>query len=238
MRNNLLVCVGVFFLFLFPLRVVAQELFGYTEPIRIAQAAFAESGVLDAVFVQEGDHVEEGTLLAQLDISVLERDLNIAKEAKRIQALRAEQLENLFDQEGISVVEIERSRSDSLIAEERVQRILAQLEARKMRAPFDGVIVRVYRERSENISAARAEVLTIAHLDVLQVVLHVPIGQINAWELGDSIPVVLEDSIEVDAKIVFLSPVIDAASRTIRVRLEIPNPEGVLRAGMICRPLL
>ena len=218
-----------------PEQTFGLELFGYTEPIRIAQAAFAESGVLDAIFVREGDHVGEGDVLAHLDIAVLERDLNIAKEAKRIQNMHHAQLENLFEEERVSAVEIERSRSDTLIAEERVQRILAQLDARILRAPFDGVIVRVFRERSENISAARAEVLTIAQLDVLQVVLHVPLERIEYFDQQRPLPVILEDEIEAEAQIVFVSPVIDAASRTIRVRLEIPNPDGVLRAGMICR---
>lgn len=221
-----------------PTQMLGQDLFGYTEPIRIAQAAFAEAGVLDAVFVREGDHVREGDVLAHLDIAVLERDLNMAKEANRIQNMHHAQLENLFEEERVSAVEIERSRSDTLIAEERVQRILAQLDARTLRAPFDGVIVRVFRERSENISAGRAEVLTIAQLDVLQVVLHVPLEHVERFEPNSTLPVMLEDEIEAEAQIVFLSPVIDAASRTIRVRLEIPNPDGVLRAGMICRMLL
>ena len=232
--NKMLVVSAAWALFALCEGRAEHKLFGYTEPVRSAQAAFAEAGVLDAILVKEGDHVRKGDVLAHLDFRGLEHDLNIAKETKRIQKMRHAQLETLFEKESIPAAEVEKSRSDSLIAEERVKRIQTQLDARKLRAPFDGVIVQIFRERSESISAARSEVLKIAQLDVLHVVVHVPLEMADRFSKGRAIPVKLENTVETEAEIVFVSPVIDAASRTVRIRLQIPNQEGALRAGMLC----
>ncbi|WFB34619.1 efflux RND transporter periplasmic adaptor subunit [Kiritimatiellota bacterium B12222] len=212
----------------------AEELFSYTEPSRLAQAAFSEAGVLDELLVNEGDAVKDGQVLARLDNKILLHDLNIAVEQLRLQKLRFSQFELLQKQGNLSPDEFERARADLLISQERVNRIYAQIDGRTLRARFDGVVLRIHRELSESIAAANTEVLTLAALHPLHVTFNVPLEQTDAFVLGQEMPLMLENEVEKTGRVDFISPVIDAASRTVRIRLVLENEDQSLRSGMRC----
>jgi len=65
----------------------------------------------------------------------------------------------------------------------------------------------------------------------------VPVEQLGRIEVGMRGRVTLEAPLGSvhDAEVTVVDPVVDAASGTFRVRLELPNPEGELPAGLKCR---
>ncbi len=208
--------------------------FGYTEPSRIAQAAFAEAGVIASIHVKEGAKVTGGQVLAWLNADTLRQDLGIAQEQLRLQALRYDQINALHKAGNVSMEENEKAKSDLAVADLRVKRILAQLDERCLRAPFDGIVTKINREVTESVSAAQTEVLTLVQLDSLKATLHLPEKTAGALALQDEVDLLLEDTITVKGRVEFISPVVDAASRTIRVTFRIPNSDGKLRSGVRC----
>jgi membrane fusion protein, multidrug efflux system len=208
-------------------RCVAIE-FGYTEPNRIAQAAFAEAGVIAEIAVKEGTRVEEGRVLARLNTETLVQDLRIAEEQNRLQQLRFDQIKALFEAGNGSKEEMERNKSDLAITSLRVQRILAQINDRTLRAPFAGIVTKINREVAESVSAAQTEVMTIVQLDSLRVTLNLPAKIAGGLEVGAETALVLDEEMKAKGTVAFVSPVIDAASRTVRVTFVIPN---ALHAG-------
>jgi multidrug efflux system membrane fusion protein len=208
--------------------------FGYTEPSRIAQAAFAETGVIASINVTEGAKVTTGQVLAWLNADTLRQDLGIAQEQLRLQSLRYDQINGLHQAGNVSMEENEKAKSDLAVADLRVKRILAQLDDRSLRAPFDGVVTKINREVTESVSAAQTEVMTLVQLDSLKVTLHLPEKIAGPLALQDAVWLVLEDKIPVTGRVEFISPVVDAASHTIRVTFRIANPEGKLRSGVRC----
>jgi multidrug efflux system membrane fusion protein len=208
--------------------------FGYTEPSRIAQAAFAEAGVIASIHVSEGAKVTTGQVLAWLNADTLRQDLGIAQEQLRLQSLRYDQINELHRAGNVSMEENEKAKSDLAVADLRVKRILAQLDDRSLRAPFDGIVTKINREVTESVSAAQTEVMTLVQLDSLKVTLHLPEKVAEALALQDAVALVLEDKIPVTGRVEFISPVVDAASHTIRVTFRIANPDGKLRSGVRC----
>ena len=65
--------------------VVAEDVIvveGRLEPVSYAEIAFSAGGIVDEVFVVEGDQIAEGDILAQLDnIDLLETDVEHAEDA-------------------------------------------------------------------------------------------------------------------------------------------------------------
>lgn len=215
------------------LRCLAIE-FGYTEPNRVAKAAFAEAGVIAELGVREGARVKEGDVLARLNSETLAQDLRIAEEQLRLQQLRFDQIKGLFEGGNGSKEEFERNKSDLAIAELRVKRILAQLDDRTLRAPFPGIVTKINLEVSESVSAAQTEVMTIVQLDSLRVTLNLPVPAVEGLETGGEAALLLDGKQKVAGRVEFVSPVIDAASRTVRVTFLIPNADGGLRSGVRC----
>ncbi len=79
--------------------------------------------------------------------------------------------------------------------------------------------------------------LTVAQLDPLNVELVVPVEYYGMIKLGSMAQVQLEAAVggSHQAKVVIVDQVIDAASGTFGVRLELPNPKLKLPAGLKCQ---
>lgn len=208
--------------------------FGYTEPNRVALVAFPETGVIAEISVREGARVREGQVMARLNCETLVQDQRIAEEQERLQKLRYEQIKGLYEAGNVSKEEHERARSDLAIATLRVQRILAQIADRTLRAPFDGIVTRINREVAESVSGAQTEVMTVVQLDSLRVSLNLPVQVAAGLVEGGLTSLVLDRRERVPAQVEFVSPVIDAASRTIRVTFLIANAGGAHRSGVHC----
>lgn len=208
--------------------------FGYTEPNRVAKAAFPEMGVIAEIAVEEGDRVTEGQVLAKLNSEILQQDLRIATEQLRLQRLRYDQIKAIHQTGSGSKEEEERAKSDLEIASLRVERIRAQIDDRTLRAPFTGLVTKISREVTESVSAAQTEVMTVVQLDSLRVTLHLPAAVTALIAPDQEVELVLEQREKVRGRAKYISPVTDAASGTVRVTFVIPNPEGKLRSGVRC----
>ncbi|MCB1231165.1 MAG: efflux RND transporter periplasmic adaptor subunit [Verrucomicrobiae bacterium] len=126
----------------------------------------------------------------------------------------------------------------------------AELDRRILKSPIDGIVVEIVKDISEPVSpieSSRDEYLIrVVKIDQLEAVAHLDgrwAGQIRE---GDEMTLQLESdhhSENVAAKTVegvveFISPVIDSASNTVRLRLVIDNSSGSIRAGSPARLLL
>lgn len=208
--------------------------FGYTEPNRIAQVAFPETGVIAEILVKEGARVAEGQVLARLNSEALQQDLLMAAEQLRLQQLRFAQIQAIRDSGSATQEEHERAKSDLEIASLRVQRIRAQIADRTLKAPFAGVVARINREVAESVSAAQTEVMTLVQLDSLRVNIHLPAPLAASLSPEGEVGLWLDGKTKVPGRVIFISPVTDAASGTVRVTFAIANPEGRFRSGVRC----
>ncbi len=211
-------------------------IFGYTEPYRIITVSASEAGILKDLLVREGDLVKKDQVLARLDTSVLVAELEIARAEAHLQATRKQRLEELAGSSRASADELEKARTDAIVKEAQVRRTEAQIEARTMRTPVDGVVTEIKRDTSEAVSAANPHVLTVVEIDKLTVNLFLPPGRTNGLHAGAATKLRLldESNAIVPATVEFLSPVIDAASGTVRAKFSIENGNGLHRAGGRC----
>ena len=100
-----------------------------------------------------------------------------------------------------------------------------------VRAPLSGVIT----ERKFNAGAgieAATPLFAISNLSTVYVIANVPEANVGKLVLG-SIAEITSPSIgTINGRIAYIDPRLDETSRTARVRLEVPNPNNRLRAGM------
>ena len=249
-------------LLVLPPTAVAGEVEGFTQPYREVELAAADTGLIETVYVREGQSVTAGELVAELDTKVLEASEKIAirhveatgkldstRADLKLKRARAEKFRQLLarshaTQEEVDRAEIEQDIAEAavLIAEEELairrlerDRIVTQLDRRTVRSPIDGVVVEVRKEGGEFVSPADPIVLTVVQLDPL--LASFDVSEEIGLQLFESEPakvILLRDETEVDARIDFVSPVIDADSGTIRVRVRIANGSRTIRAGQQC----
>jgi RND family efflux transporter MFP subunit len=219
-----------------PLCAGEPSILGYVEPYKIITVSAAEPGVIAAMLVQEGDHVKSDAVLARMDTRVLEADLEIARAEAKLAVTRRHRLEELAGSSRATPDELEKARTDATIKDAQVRRTEAQIEARILRSPVDGVVTEIKRDPSEAVSVAQPHVLTVVQIDRLIVNLFLPPARAATLKAGAKADLILMDeaNARVSAEVEFLSPITDPASGTVRVKFVLENPAGAHRAGGRC----
>lgn len=221
-------------------------------------------GVVESVLVQRGDAVKKGQVLVTLQSAAEKAALDLARsraemegrvqaaEARLDVAVRKEQrTRDLYDRNFVSETALEDARAQRRLAEGELRearegRRLAELEARRaaeavalrtIRSPFDGVVVERFQDPGELAAAgAKDPILKLAQVDPLNVEVILPAAQYGRIRPGLQAEVAPEaPDGAFAARVAVVDPVIDAASGTFRVRLELPNPRREIPAGAKCR---
>ncbi len=255
-----LVVVSVAYAFMASI-VLGQIETTFTEPAVSSELAFAEGGIVQTIHVKPGDFVTKGSIVAELRSHVLRRTLASA-EAKansqaRINAVKAklrlsiqkhESLKKL-DRNGFAnrqevlraTTEFEQAEAElQLASDEReiakleVKQIEAQLERRVVRSPFDGHIIEVHKEVGEYVSGAEPQFATLVVLENLRARFYLLESQATELAVGDQVRVEVGNRLA-NARVVFVSPIIDPDSRTLRVEVEIDNSNRAFVSGESCR---
>lgn len=241
----------------------ADEVEAFTEPYKQVAVPAAEIGVIAEVFVEEGDEVTEKQILATLDDSILQSSLLVAKaamdavggkqSAETEVTLRKKHLESYEKLQGhgnATQRELDRAESEYQQSLARLQSVREDLEVRRLEylrvksqikhrvieAPIDGHVVSIVKEVGEFVSPTDPIVLHVAHLKSLKVVFSAPLDAKSRLQPGNTVD--LEVGYESDhcqGVIEFVSPIADAESSTVRVKIRIPNADGTIQSGVSCR---
>lgn len=232
------------------------------EPQHVVRLGSATDGLLESVDVDRGSVVAKGQVVATLESGAEKAALDLARERARQQGEIAEAqarvdfarrelerherlrqqnvvAERLFDEAGTnlrrSTADLEVARERAALAKIEVEQAEALLERRKVRSPFDGVVTRRLLEPGEYVDGE--PILEIAQVDPMRVEVLAPASLYGQVHAGTEAIVTPEDlsSHPHAARVTVVDPVIDAASSTFGVRLELPNADRSLPAGLKCR---
>lgn len=232
---------------------------GFTAPSSEIEVSTALRDVVTEVAVKEGAVVAKGDLLAVLDTAQLEAELAIARakaaaggalaraqavlQAKQAQydllaklrkqgAARAEELTNAESELAVAQAELLAAQDQQRIAELEVGRLQAALEQRHVRAPADGVVTEIFRDAGELVGGQETRLMTLAVLDPLQVEVYVATALGRGLKAGTTATIALPLSgLSVIGRVVDVAVKADAASGTMRVRLQFDNHDLALRSG-------
>ena len=214
---------------------------GITEPIRDLTLAFPVVGVVGSRSVQEGDAVRSDQVLLELENTLEGLEVERRKLLRDQAASELQRLSTLAERKAISVSreELEKKRNESEIA--RVEHELAQavVRRRQLRSPIDGRVVQVFRDLGERCEDEQP-VLRVVDTRRIVFVGHVEPQNARTLKIGEPVRLQVEGAdagATLAGTLVYLSPVVDAASGLLRIKAEFDNPEGRLRPGVSARLL-
>lgn len=204
-------------------------------PYRVAAVGSSASGVLEAVEVERGDRVRAGDVIARLRSGVERAAVDLAKARAEFEQRRVARNEDLGEDELISEHDRDEMLTQSLIANLELAEANELLEMRTIRSPLTGVVVE--RSHSPGELVQESPIATVAQIDPLNVEVVLPVALFGSIAVGDAARVLPAEPVGGDfaAKVVIVDQVIDAASGTFGVRLELPNQDFALPAGLQCR---
>ena len=190
------------------------------------------------LLVEEGMEVSKGQLLARLD----EQELRAQMEISRVNLADAEQVHErakvLFAEALISSETFEQTRSDHETAQAQLEAARIQLRYAAITAPFAGKIVQRYVHFAEQVSA-NMPLFRLSDFDPLLCPIRVPERQLPRLFDGQQAYLTVESwpDQQFEARVLRISPVIDPATGTVKVTLQV-NARQRLRPGMFARVFL
>lgn len=135
-----------------------------------------------------------------------------------------------------SLIEAKDNRRLAVIEEQRLNEMLEQ---RRLRSPFNGVVTERLKHVGEMATTGEnaRPILRLAQTHPLRVEVVLPVALYGKLRAGQRAMVETESplSARYNATVSIVDRVVDSASGTFGVRLELPNPNGAIPAGVKCR---
>ena len=196
--------------------------------------ASAVPGLVASVEVGRGDSVTKGKVLARLASGVERATYELAKERAAFGKRTVERNRELFEKQLLSPHERDKIETEALLARLEEREARERLLLRTIRSPIDGVVVDVDIEAGEYVH--ELEIIKLAGIDPLVVEVIVPIESLGDVGIGSRATVLPQapfDS-ERETTVTVVDQVVDAATGTVGVRLELKNGDHALPAGLKC----
>lgn len=219
-------------------------------------------GLLERVLVDRGDLVREQDVIATLESSVEKAAVLQARARAEIEsALKSNQVrldfgvrrfqrtDEMYKKDLVPLKELDEAETTKLLAELGVleaqenrriaemdlERAGALLKLRTIYSPVTGVVTE--RMLAPGEFAKQAPIVKIAQIHPLRIEVLLPVtmvGRVTVGMRAEVMPEVPVGGTHI-AKVSVVDRVVDAASGTFGVRLDLPNPDYKLPAGLKCR---
>jgi RND family efflux transporter MFP subunit len=181
----------------------------------------------------------------QGEIQVAQARLNYARDKSgRLDQLGKDKFVSLEEREAalaelrVAQAELQRVRDNTELAGLESARLAEVLALRTLRAPFAGIVTERLQNPGELAFTGEGArpILKLAQVDPLRVEIVLPVALYGSVQAGMGAQVVPEPPLHGRwaARVKVVDPVLDPASGTFRVRLELPNPQGEIPAGVRC----
>jgi RND family efflux transporter MFP subunit len=194
------------------------------------------TGLVQAVLVEEGEQVEAGQVLATLDTE--RQRIQLAKSKAELGLLTSEmqRIEKMYQRKLVSadVYDKLKWQLESMSASVQMQELA--LRDTEIRAPISGVVARRYVKVGQLITEYSSKALFhVVSPQRLEAVINLPESQLPQVSVGQTAVLSFAAIDPHHAKVNRISPVVDAASGTARVTLQVDNHDLRLKAGMFAQ---
>ncbi len=205
------------------------------EPHLVANIGSPVEGILSEVMVDRGDFVSKGQVVARLNSDVEKATVELRRAQEEFGQRKVQRNEELFRKELISNNDKDELETQTRIAGFEVKEKQEMLNQRTIRSPLNGVVVERFLSLGERV--AQEKIMKLAQIDPLNVEIVVPVEMFGSIHPGMTGNVTLSPLLRgvYRANVIVVDKVIDAASGTFGVRLELPNPGNKIPAGIKCR---
>lgn len=188
-------------------------------------------GVVTHVYVTEGQAVKKGQVIAQLDNSVILRNIEGMKSQLELATSVFERQKNLWDQKIGTEVQFLQAKTNKESLEKQLASLNEQNEMTRIKSPISGTVDQVAVKIGENISPGMPAARVVNSAE-LKLVADISEAYVTNIKKGNKVLVdIPELNKQIEAKVTFVGRTIDPLSRTFRVDIKLPSLEN-LRPNM------
>jgi len=204
---------------------------GQTQALRKVLVRAETAGKVAAIRADKGTMVKKGDTICELNVDARRAMLEQARATMTQRKLEYEASKTLQEKGFRSPTSVAGDLAAYQAAKAEVERMEKELENTKIKAPFDGVVDDRMVDVGDYLSPGQACALVVA-LDPFLVVGRISEQDVHHIKIGNAGWAKLVTGERIEGKVRFVAKSSDAATRTFRVELEVPNPDGAIRDGI------
>ena len=212
------------------------EYSGTVEASQTIPLNFKIPGTVENIYVEVGDAVKKGQVLASIDKSDMQNLYNTML-VKYEQAKDAyDRLKSVYEAGSLPEIKWVGMKSDYEEAKTSLELTKNNLDKCTMTAPLDGII------GSRNIEPGQSSVnllsapIELVKIETVYVKISVPENEIIRIQKGQKASIIISalGDKQLEGTVSNISPVADAISRTYTVKMTVRNSALELKPGMVC----
>lgn len=193
-------------------------------------------GEIQQIFVEEGDQVTSSQILATLDGDRLRLESQQAEANLRKLERDFERNVNLKEKGLISTGDFEKIQYEMEALQATFDMARLEYGYTKIRAPIDGVVSQRFIKVGNTIDI-NAQTFQITSLEPLISYLHAPEREYRRIKAGQPVSIFIDalQNARFEAIVARVSPIIDPATGTFKITIEVTDPTQRLKPGMFGR---
>jgi len=204
---------------------------GRTQALHEVDVRAEVEGVVQAIRFEKGDHVRTGQVLCEIKANDRSAKLDMAQALVAQRDKEYDVAQKLYADGFRSKTQMAQAQAalQASRAGQRTQQI--ELDNTRIKAPFDAIVDNRYVDVGDYMRPGDKCAMLIAPNPFLAV------GSLSENEVaqatvGDPATVTLVTGETITGKIRFIASMADQTTRTFRIEVELPNPDGKLRDGI------
>jgi len=215
------------------------NLIGEADPYSSVTLYAKSSGYMDKIFVDKGQKVREGQLLATLITPEIDQQYKAAQADLANKKKILERDKALLPKQYIAVQDEEQAETDVATAQANVQSLQEQMQYKKIIAPFDGTVTARFIDpgalvqNATNSQTSAQPIVTVASLDKIRI--YVYVEQRDAAFLKPGYPVIVglneKPDLKIDASITRIAGELDPKTRMMLVEIDLANKSDQIIPG-------
>ncbi len=183
--------------------------------------------IVERILVKEGDDVEKGQLLAELDSESISQTIREIENGLELATTMFERQKNLWEKNIGTEVAYLQAKTSKEDLEIKLANAKSELEKTRIYSPIDGTVDFVAIKEGE-AAAPNMGAIRVSNASALKVVAKISENYLTSIRRGDLVSVhfpILDITLE--SKISAVSQVIDPNNRTIDIEIKLPDDDRI-----------
>lgn len=214
----------------------AIQVSGNVKAYEDANLSPEEGGVVKEWKAKKGQHVKKGDLIVVLKDEVIKAGYDAAESQYQIAKLNLEKQKNVFDEKGISELQLKNFEFGRDAAKANADLMKARWERTQIRSPFDGVVETTIPNEGE-FAPPGVPIARVVNTSTIKIQAEIPETYSGTIPVGSSV-IVTFDALPGDTlrgKLSFVGSTVSSANRTLMVELVLTNPFKKLKPEMVAK---
>ncbi len=208
--------------------------FGNVEAEKYGRLSPEMGGKVKSIKVVEGQKVKKGTLLLTLNTDAIEKQIAGVKSSLDFANKNYEKQKRLWEQEVGSEIQYLQAKSAKEGLDAQLESLTAQLKMSQLRAPFDGVVNKIYPKKGE-MAGPQFPAIEFVNLSKIIIKANVSEKYVSKVKKGQMVELTFSSipEFKMDVPIVRVSNVLNPKSRTFEIELKIDNDGKLIKPNMV-----